>query len=258
MNGRDDATGTPPPGRWRLGLGTAVALFVFARLRGELGAYVAMHRWLADHGVDEAVRQLDHALWIVAGAVLAARLAYGRGGVLRGLGLTRGIGRAAVFALAAGAPMLLQAAIGADGVHWNTAIAHGVLLAPLVEELFFRAVLVAIPVRCGSLPFWPVAIVAGVLFGSMHVPWNATFGAGHLGVLAATTAGGIWYGWLLRCFDWQLWPTILLHAVMNGAWAVFAAADDAAGGVWPNIGRGLTIAVGTVLALRQRRRQRAG
>jgi hypothetical protein len=40
---------------------------------------------------------------------------------------------------------------------------------------------------------------------------------------------------------------------MNGTWAVFLVADDAAGGLWANVARAATIAVGTVLALRARR-----
>ena len=40
---------------------------------------------------------------------------------------------------------------------------------------------------------------------------------------------------------------------MNAAWQVFAVADSAAGGLWPNVGRALTIVVGTVLARRAAR-----
>ncbi|MBX3462664.1 MAG: CPBP family intramembrane metalloprotease [Planctomycetes bacterium] len=241
------------PGRWRLGLAIAIALFAFARLRGELSGYVAIHRWLAARGVPPELRQLDHSLWIVGGALLAARLAWGRGRTVHGLGLGGRFVPALRFALLAAAPMLLQGALASPGLPTDLGLVRGVLLAPLVEELFFRGALVAIPVRCGRLPFWPVAVLAGLLFGAMHVPWGAQFDPGHLGVLAATTAGGIWYAWLLRAFDWNLWTTILLHAAMNAAWMVFAVADDAAGGLWPNVGRGLTIAAGTALAVRHRR-----
>jgi membrane protease YdiL (CAAX protease family) len=243
--------------RWILGLGLAIVLFALARLRGHFEFYRAMHGWLDAQGVPGPVRNLDQTLWILLGALLAARLAWGKGRVLGGLGLDRGFVRALVFASVAALPMLLQAALASTGVRWDTQLAAGVLLAPFVEELFFRAVLVGIPVRCGRLPFWAIAIPAGVLFGSMHVPWSGQFEAGHLGVLAATTAGGVWFAWLLRAFGWNLWTTVLLHALMNAAWMVFGAAEDAAGGLWPNVGRGLTIAVGTVLALRARARSTA-
>jgi hypothetical protein len=239
--------------RWWLGVVVAVALFAIARVRGEIPGYVAFHRWLDAHGVPPELRHLDHTMWIVAAALLAAWLAGGWRGVLTRLGLCSPVATGLRFALLAGLPMLLQAAWTTTGVRWDVNLLRGVLLAPFVEELFFRAVLVGIPVRVGNAPFWAVAVPAGVLFGSMHVPWSAAFTAGHLGVLTATTAGGIWYAWLLRAFAWNLWTTILLHAVMNGAWMVFAVAEDAAGGLWPNVGRGLTIALGTILALRHRR-----
>lgn len=52
----------------------------------------------------------------------------------------------------------------------------------------------------------------------------------------------------------NLWTSIFLHAVMNAAWMGFAVAENAAGGLWPNIGRGFCIVVGTVLSRRAARR----
>lgn len=244
----------PPPRRWRTAIAIAGAVFVFTRLRGQVPAYVALHRWLDGVGVPAELRNLDASLLLLAGVLVAGRLAYGRCATLRGLGLTGAFGTALAFALVSGLPMLLQAALTSPGLRLDANLARGVLLAPVVEELFFRAVLVGIAVRVGRLSFWPTTLVAAAIFGSVHVPWSSAFGAGHLGVFAATTAGGIWYAWLLRVFDWNLWTTILLHAVMNAAWMVFAVAADAAGGLWPNVGRALTVALGTVLALRHRQR----
>lgn len=247
-------TARPQPARWIAAVVAALAVFVFTRVRGELPLYVALHRWWAELGIPAAVRNLDGPLLLLAAAWLACVVARAPGGAWRGLGLRAPLAPALVFAGLAGAPMVLQAALASEGPQWSSAVLRGVLVAPFVEEVFFRGVLVGIPVRLGGRTFWPVAILAGALFGAMHVPWSAEFAAGHLGVLAATTAGGIWYAWLYRTFAWNLWTTIGLHAVMNGAWLVFGAADDAAGGLWPNVGRGLTIAVGTLLALRHRRR----
>lgn len=249
----------PAPRRslWPLGVTLAVAVFVFTRVRGEFAFYVAIHRWLKELGLPDAARALDGQLLLVVASLLAARLAWGRGETLRGLGLRASFVTGAWFALVAGAPMVLQAALASSGLRADLGTWRGVLVAPLVEELLFRAVFVAIPVRLGGWPFWPVAAFSALVFASTHVPWNAQFGFEHVGVLAATLAGGLWYAWLLRVYDWNLWTTILLHAVMNAAWMVFAVADSAAGGVWPNVGRGLTIAAGTVLAVRHRRRLRA-
>ena len=158
---------------------------------------------------------------------------------------------ASAIAALAGLPMLAQGALAGDGLRLGADTLRGVVLAPLTEELLFRGALLAIAVRCAGLPFWPCAIGFGALFGLMHVPWDGTFAFRHAGVLAATTAGGIWYGWLLRGHGWNLWATIGLHAAMNAAWMVFAVADDAAGGLWANVGRGLTIALGTWLTVRR-------
>lgn len=235
----------------------ALAVFVFTRWRGQIPIYVALHTWWAELGVPATVRNLDAPLLMLAAAWLAIVVARAPGGARQGLGLRGPRGPALTFAGLAGAPMVLQAALASDGPQWSIAVLRGVLLAPFVEEVFFRGVLVGIPVRIGGFAFWPVAVVAGVLFGAMHVPWTNEFTSGHVGVLAATTAGGIWYAWLYCTLAWNLWATIGLHAVMNGAWLVFDAADNAAGGLWPNVGRGLTIAAGTLLALRHRRRAAA-
>jgi membrane protease YdiL (CAAX protease family) len=164
--------------------------------------------------------------------------------------LPRGFGFAAIAAL----PMLAQGALASDGLRFGVNTLRGVAAAPFVEELLFRGAMLAVAVRLAALPFWPSAIGFGALFGSMHVPWDGTLGAGHAGVLVATTAGGIWYGWLLRAHGWNLWTTIGLHAAMNAAWMVFAVANDAGGGLWANVGRGGTIALGTWLTVRRTRR----
>ena len=262
MSAPDTLPPAPTARRWLAGTLLAIAVFVFARLRSQVPLYVDLHRWLDGLGVPPWLRGLDHTLLLVLGSLLAARLAFGSGQALRGLGLRASLPRGATFALVTALPMVLEAAIQCawtgTTVRLDSEIARGVLVAPVVEELFFRAVLVAIPVRCGGWPFWPTAVFAALVFGSVHVPWTNAFHAGHLGVLAATGAGGLWYAWLLRSHGWNLWTTIVLHAAMNGAWTIFGVAGDAAGGVWPNVGRALTIGVGTMLTLRLLRRRPEG
>ncbi len=246
---------TAPPerrgaARWALVLG--VAVFVFTRVRAHVPAWVAMHRWLRDLGVPDGLRHLDGPLLLLGAAWLGARLA-SRSGATRELGLRGSFARGLRFGAIAGIPMLLQGAVGATGVRLDGATLRGVLLAPLVEEVFFRGLLVAVAVRCGGLWFWPAAIASGLLFGSAHVPWVGDREWHHLPTFLITAAGGVWYAWIARAFAWNLWTTIALHAAMNAAWMVFALGGGAVGGLWPNIGRGLTIALGTVLTLRHRR-----
>jgi len=130
-----------------------------------------------------------------------------------------------------------------------------VLIAPVVEEVFFRGLLVAVPVTVGGLRFWPTAIVSSLLFGALHVPWNDQLNGTHIWPFLITGCGGLWYAWLLWVFDWNRWTTIVLHSGINAAWLIFAVAGGATGdGLWSNLGRAATIALGTVIALRHRQK----
>jgi membrane protease YdiL (CAAX protease family) len=236
-----------------LAVAIGLATLLFVRLRAGIGVWVRLHTWLHELGMPDGVRHLDSPLLLLGAALLGSRLAAGRGRTLAALGLRGPVLRGLIFAAIAGAPMWLMAPRIGHGFEVSLATARSVLLMPFVEEVFFRGLLVVIPVALGGVRFWPAAIAAGLLFGSVHLPWDSSLGWGHAPVFAVTAAGGIWYAWLCRCFSWNLWATIALHAVMNGTWAVFLVADDAAGGLWANVARAATIAVGTVLALRARR-----
>ncbi len=239
--------------RWCVAVAVALLVFVFTRVRGSIPLWVELHRSAASAGVPAAVRNLDSSLLLVFASFAAARLAAGRARTLAALGIGASIGTGAVFGVVAAVPMLAQGIAVATGFSTELRTWIGVVVAPFVEELFFRGVLVGLPVRCGGLRFWPVALVAALLFGAMHVPWDDSLQPGHLGVFAATFAGGTWYAWIVRSWGWNLWTTIVLHAAMNAAWTVTGAADDAAGGVWANAGRAGTIAVGTVWTMRRAR-----
>lgn len=240
-----------------LALGLAVGVLGFTRLRGEFDCYMAIHRWLQEHGVSEPVRNLDSSLLLVLACFVAAAIAHSPRRMLSGLGLTGSLLRGLALAVLAGLPMLVLGFFGRTTMQVDFDTVRGAIVAPFVEELFFRAMLVGIAVQVGKAPFWPTTILAGLLFGAMHVPWNASLGSEHLGVLLVTTAGGVWFAWILRSHDWNLWTTIGLHAVMNGAWMVFALAPDAAGGLWANLSRAATIGLGTWLTLRHLRRPRS-
>jgi membrane protease YdiL (CAAX protease family) len=240
--------------RWLLAPIVGVVALVIARLVANLDVVREGHRWLHESGVPQLIRSLQSPLILSGGAWLGARLATGRGQVAVALGLRAPFARGLMIGSIIGLPMLLQAPFSSTAFVVDQMIVRAAVVAPFVEELFFRGLLVAIAVRIGGTRFWPTAILAGLLFGSVHVPWGASFGWHHLPVLGATAAGSIWYAWLLRCYDWNLWVPVALHAVMNAAWGVFHVSDDAAGGLWPNVGRGLTIALGTVMAIRYRRR----
>jgi len=231
-------------------LAASVGVLVFVRLRGQLEPWVAFHRWMRDLGVPKDVRQLDSTL-LMLGAAVGAALALGaRGarGVAEALGLRGSFGRAARFAAIAALPMLVAGAIVGDGLTASWALIPGVLVAPFVEEVFFRGCLVALPARTGGLAFWPVAFVAGALFGASHAPWTGALDWTSLPTFLVTGAGGVWFAWLLRISGWSLWVPLCMQAAMNLAWMAFGVSADAVGGLGANLGRAGTIALAIVLA----------
>lgn len=245
-----------PTSRTTLAFALALVVLVANRLRGDIPGYRDLHIWLV-RDVHVLAAQAVGPLILVVASLLLARFAAGAGNAASALGLRAPVGKGLLLGFVIGLPMLLQAPLSSGGFAFTVEMLHAIITAPFNEEVFFRGMLVLVPVYVGGRRFWPFAIGAGLLFGSVHVPWDDRIGMQYFGTFVATAAGGIWYAWLLRCFDRNLWLTISLHATMNAAWALFSVSDNAAGGLWPNVGRGLTIALGTVLALRQLRRNRA-
>ena len=87
-------------------------------------------------------------------------------------------------------------------------VALGVLIilaAPLSEEIFFRGFLFG-GLR-GRMPFWPAAIVSGLVFGLVHLP------GGPLQV-PPLVVFGILLAWLYERSG-SLGPPILMHAIQN-------------------------------------------
>ncbi|MFN3243030.1 MAG: type II CAAX prenyl endopeptidase Rce1 family protein [Planctomycetota bacterium] len=241
-----------PTSRTSVAFALALVVLVANRLRGDIPGYRDLHIWLLTE-VHVLAAQAVGPLILVVASLLLARFAAGAGNATRALGLRAPVGKGLLLGFVIGLPMLLQAPFSSNGFAFTVEQLHAIVTAPFNEEVFFRGMLVLVPVYVGGRRFWPFAIGAGLLFGSVHVPWDDRIGMQYFATFAATAAGGIWYAWLLRCFDRNLWLTISLHATMNAAWALFDVSDDAAGGLWPNVGRGLTIALGTVLALRRSR-----
>jgi membrane protease YdiL (CAAX protease family) len=233
-------------------LAAGVAALVFVKLRGAWPPWVAFHRWLAAQGVPDAIRNLDAWLVLLAVPLLAALvLARGNGRDAAGrVGLLAPPGRALLLALLCTVPMFLSGLLTGASPRLSWSLLEGVALAPAGEELFFRGLLCALLVRSAGMRFWEAAVLGGVLFGASHLSWRSLPTPGSVIVLSITTAGGIWFAWLLRCWQWNLWVPIFLHASMNFAWMLFDVAPDAAGGFAANIGRGLTIAAATTVTLR--------
>ncbi len=165
---------------------------------------------------------------------------------LRLLGLIAPFGRALTVAALFAFPMFLGSALTGGGLRLSTSLVTGCAVAPFTEELFFRGLFGALLVRAGGWRFWPAAILGGVLFGAAHVSWTTAPTTASLSTFLVTGAGGVWFAWLFRRWRWNLWVPILLHALMNFSWMFFGAAEGAVGGLYPNIGRALTIALSVV------------
>jgi membrane protease YdiL (CAAX protease family) len=90
----------------------------------------------------------------------------------------------------------------------NTAMI--VLVAPFVEELFFRG----IGVRALTIYGAPAAILlTGIVFGSVH---------GVLGALPPLVLFGIGLAWI-RVRSASIWPGLIAHATYNGIGVAFLA-----------------------------------
>ena len=228
---------------------------VFVRLRGQVPAVVARHRWLASLGVPAPVRHLDATLLLLATAFAGAAWLSGRGlrGACATLGLVGPVLPSLRFAALAAVPMAVAGALVGDDVHAGLELVPAVLVAPLVEEVVYRGLLVAAIHRAGGVRFLPAVILSSLLFGAGHVTWSRAPGVGEVAVVLVTGIGGAWFAWLLRARGWILADTIALHAAMNLAWALFGVAENAVGGLAANLGRAATVAFTVVVTLRRAR-----
>ena len=81
-----------------------------------------------------------------------------------------------------------------------------VVLAPLSEELFFRGFMFASLRR--SMPLWPAALIAAVVWGALHLS------GGNIGVAIQLSVFGVILAWLYERSG-TLWAPITAHALNN-------------------------------------------
>lgn len=231
---------------------SGVLVLVFVRLRGKWPLWVELHRWLVSLGVPDALRNRD-ATFLLVGTTLLFALLLGRragAGPFEALGLRGAFLRPIAWTFAWTLPMFAAGALmGTPHVHGG--LVAMALVAPLVEELFFRGLLVVLPVRYGGLPFWPLAIGSAVLFGLSHISWFDVPSLSGALVVLVTGAGGVFYAWLCRRWGWNLWIPIGLHAFMNLSWGLFSVAENAVGGWEANVARAMTITLAVIHTLRR-------
>lgn len=232
----------------------AVGVMVLIRYRGNFAPYMSFHRWLADLGLADWVRNTDTQALTIVGVVpiwlfLFLKIRSSSKGFLSDMGILRSPLHGFVVGLVIGLPMLLCGVVfGLDGsFEWKMLVT--VVIGPFAEEWFFRGILVLAMVRLTGVNFWTAAIVNAFLFGAVHIQWSLQGVASGWGSFIATFAGGVWYAWLAREWSRNLWVVIFLHAFMNLAGYWYDGGHGAAGSLLLNIGRGATIAFGTVMTI---------
>lgn len=92
---------------------------------------------------------------------------------------------------------------GNSGFGLTLAVVNVVLLAPFVEELIFRGVL--LEWFSSAMPAWAAVLLSGLAFSLYHLSWWA---------LPLNLTLGLATGYLARKCD-TLWPAIVLHALYN-------------------------------------------
>jgi len=120
-------------------------------------------------------------------------------------------------------------------------------LSPFEEEIVFRGFAFWMLYKYGRLGFWGSVLVPSLLFGFVHL-YQANELMDAMGIFGITTAGGIFFSWLLMRWE-NLWVPIFVHALMNSWWEVFEVDDTALGGYMATIARLLVVGVSIVLTL---------
>jgi len=242
------------------------ALFAVAavRYRGEWNSYAALHRWCADQGIPDWVRNFDSLFLFSAAAFAGAGAVAWRcgGSALALLRVRSGRPGWVRMVLIALIPMVVGGAV-LGAVRWTpdtpltafpSKVVSGVVRAPIAEELLFRGLLVGVcapAVGWRGVKFWCNASLAALLFGLLHVSWSLQGVTTGWPALLMTGAGGLWYAWLLARWG-SLWIPMALHAGMNLGWLLAGASGGAGGGGWlENMLRVGTISVATWWTIRR-------
>lgn len=131
---------------------------------------------------------------------------------------------------------------------------YTILIAPIFEELMYRGFLFGQLYRYGGWGFIPAGLANALIFGSLHLYQAQDFGSA-VAVFAVTAMGGLWFAWLYVEWNYNLWIAIFLHLFMNAWWIIFDRSDNAAGDLYANIFRGLTIAASIIYTIRMKKQQ---
>jgi uncharacterized protein len=174
-----------------------------------------------------------------------------KGNVLHALGLDRrflhGIALAFVFTL----PMLLGPLLF-YGFNSNISFydiwLYGIHAA-FWEELLIRSFLFGLLFRYLRWGFIPAALLAAVFFGLGHIYQGGNSLSAFMAFFV-TAIGSLWYSWLYIEWRNNAAINIGLHLFMNLSWGIYDIQGGAAGELWPNVFRAVTIALSIIYTVK--------
>lgn len=133
-------------------------------------------------------------------------------------------------------------------------VAWKVFVGPFTEEVAFRGLAVGVLMRACGWPLIPACVWPAAFFGAAHA-WHGSDLAEVAGIVGITAAGGLLFGWLFARWNFNLWPSVFLHAGLNGLWLLFALGENAIGGWFGNGVRFGTVALAILVTLSGRAAQ---
>lgn len=203
-------------------------------------------------GISHIIAYIIVGVPIFAGTLLIS----GRKEFVSSLGLNKSFLKALAFSILCTSPMFLGFSLLFDlntGISLNR-ILVAILAAAFFEELYFRGFLFGQLFKHTSLGFISSVFLGALLFGLIHLYQSNDF-AELVGIFLITFIGAILFAWVYVEWDYNLWVPIMLHLLMNLAWEIFNAGDNALGGVYSNVFRTITIALIITITVLYKRRK---
>lgn len=195
-------------------------------------------------------------LWWILPTLLVLGVFYGFKNIPENLGLNKGLEIGFLFSIITVLPMIVSSAIiGKLDSDLNLgALFHKTLIAGFFEECFFRGFLFGILFRKLKWGFIPASIIGGLFFGIGHLYQGSIF-IETTGVFVITSIGAVWFSWLYIEWKNNLWVPIFLHTLMNLSWVLFEVSNNALGGLYTNLFRGITIALTIIITIRYHKKR---
>ncbi len=128
------------------------------------------------------------------------------------------------------------------------------LLPALSEEVLYRGFLFGQLHRRGGWAFIPAALLSAVIFGMGHLYQGSSTNE-VIGIFMVTAMGGMWFSWLYKSWNYNLWVPLGFHFFMNLWWTMFSAGDTALGGWGANIFRAATIILSILATVQYQKKQ---